>query len=102
MFSGCLEPRVYRYNNAHAPFAFSIGILSGNYEDDFESSMTQDQIASMMDHGSGESVPNDASVEVDSEASLDKSDGIAVGFNEISALRESLASDSIIKKSVSL
>ena len=75
-----------------------IGILSGNYEDDFESSMTQDQMHSM-DHGSGEGVSNDHVS--DSEANLEKSDGIAVGFNEISALRESLASDSIIRKSVS-
>lgn len=82
-------------------FAFSIiGILSGDYEDDFESSMTQDQIASM-DHGSGEGVSNNVSVMVDSEASLEKSDGIAVCFNDISVLRESLVSDSIIKKSVS-
>lgn len=99
------------------PFC-AIGILSGNYEDDFESSLMQESLIfkDALDPGgtkegeetAGPVESGDPSRSAEEEGeedwmstgSEDGGEGIAVGFGDISTLRESLEKDSVIKKGI--
>ena len=77
------------------------------YEDDFESSLTQDQLGGSSENsvaGSSGSKRDGTGPEEPVSTPLGSAEevveGIAVDFADISALRESLKSDSVIKKSI--
>ena len=82
-----------------------LGIYSGQYEDDFESSLTQEQTASILRErgkgGSGSEEEGEGEGKKESPGSgPEDGDGIEVSFADISILRESLEADSVIGKSI--
>ena len=111
----------YASNSKFTVITF-LGILSGMYEDDFESSLTQEQISLLEEGGKegaqtgpgrssgsdtsdieierGEEGEAGGSVSGDSVEGDSGGEGIEVDFADISALRESLEADSIIRKSI--
>ena len=76
------------------------GILSGDYEEDFESS--RDSLEEWMAAGAaGTDEEGEVRKSVDSGSETeDVEEAIVVGFNDISALRESLEADSVIWRSI--
>ena len=94
------------------------GILSGKYEDDFETSTTQDELqANLLSLSNREATPTGSASSSLSDLEGDEAEkgkekkegeeeeeegeeGIVVGFGDISMLRESLESDTIIRKSI--
>ena len=70
-----------------------LGILSGKYEDDFEDSINDSEVPPPTDTLGQELSTSGTSIS-------ESGDEVAVSLGDISALRESLESDSIIRKNI--